>query len=338
MWFVLGVRNLSRQLTWLLMGASLVVTGACGGSQASEGGGVLPDDPRRHATRALARWNALAMSHRKVRARLGGHRFEATHRVDVTVDNKPVQGFQDRYWLRCTRQGLCHGKLHNSLEYGVEFIRLADYTYFRHRYQKYLRFTEEPEEATRRIEDLWGAGRAVVDLLRAQLTLSPDGQAKASGREASRYRLTLASVGRPRDESGARAWRNKMRVLKIEGHVLLDNATGVPLELQVSYAVSAPRKSQTLVITGSFRGAIRDPGRPPEIRPPSSFVEAKPRDRTVLQERRLLSNYRLNPGWFRGGGPARRGSMGAPVRAMSRPRPRPRPRPVMRRPVLRPMQ
>jgi len=258
-------------------------------------------DPRNHARNAAARLRAFELTSADVRGRIGGHQYQARHRISVTVDGRPDQSFEDRYVLRCTRKGACYGRHDNSLEYGLELYRLGDQTYFRNRYQRFMRFSEEPEEAARRIQHIWGTGSAVVELLRRHMKITPAGAVTTAGRSAARYRLSLGASRVLVREHGPRAWRALLRPLRIAGEAALDQKTGVVLSLQLTYEVRVPKGGQTVKIAGEFRGALTNPGKNPSIKPPTDFVVARPRAREK-QQLRLLRSHRLNPGWFRGGG------------------------------------
>jgi hypothetical protein len=332
MWFPVTVRFLLISLQTALLALALAACGRARVSERPDAPGVLP---ARHRQSVAARFAALRMEHVRARRILRDHRYEARHAVRVALDGQPDQAFEDRYELRCAGPSDCYGRQDNSLEYGVEFYRIGELTYFRHRYQRFLRFAEEPAEARLRVERIWGAGAAVIELLQGHLAVTPAGEATAAGRPASRYKLSPGQ-SLPRVHHGRRAWRSRLKVISVSGEALLDKATGVPLSLRVSYAVSAPKAGRRVTITGTFEGAVREAGKPVVLRPPADFrvARARPRD---SQELRLLGSHRLNPGWFRAGGPqaahrTRRGSGAASAMAPTRPTAmRPRPSPMARR-------
>jgi hypothetical protein len=309
MWFAVTVRRLVTGFPVVLC---LAVVG-CGRSPGPEAKARKGINPAHHARSVAARTAALRMDHATARGHLGGHRYEARHRVRVTVDGQPDRAFEDRYWLRCTGGSDCYGRQDNSLEYGVEFYRIGEQTYFRHRYQRFGRFAEEPEEARRRVERIWGAGAAVIELLQGHLSLTPSGEATVAGRPAKRYRLSLGKA-MPMVYSGRRAWRSRLKAMHIEGEALLDETTGVVLALKVRYAVSVPKSGRTVTITGELDSAVTEAGKPQVIKPPADFAVARARPREA-RELRMLGSHRLHPGWFRGGGPhaARRQRRGGGV-------------------------
>ena len=292
---------------------------ACGRSPGPEGKADKALRPARHARSVAARMAALRMDHARVHGLLGAHRYRAKHQVRVTVNGQPDRAFEDRYVLRCAGKSDCYGRQDNSLEYGVEFYRIGEQTYFRHRYQRFMRFTEEPEEARRRMERIWGAGGAVIELLQAHLVATPAGEATVAGRSASRYKLSLGR-GLPAVHTGRRSWRSRLKAMRIEGEAALDKATGVVLTLRVSYAVSAPKGGRTVTLAGVFDGAVVEAGKAQVIKAPADFAVARSRPREA-RELRMLGSQRLHPGWFRGGGPQAARST-RPRR--NRPRPRTR--------------
>ncbi len=241
------------------------------------------------------------MSHSVAWKHLGGHRFRATHRVSVKVDGKPDRDLVSRYELTCAPERDCHGREESSAEYGVELYRMGEQTFFRHRYQRFMRFSEEPEEANRRIQRIWGAAAAVVELLGSRLAVTPAGETTAAGRRATRYKLSRQH-GPPARASGARAWRKKMQVLSVKGEALLDTATGAPLGITISYSVSAPKGAHRVTISGQLEASVLQAGASQKITPPRDFIVARPRPRET-RDLRMLGSHRLNPGWFRGGGP-----------------------------------
>lgn len=330
MWFAVSVRLLRRELLTI----GLLLVAACGRAPGLEKKVDKALRPAHHARSVAARMAALRMDHARVHGLLGAHRYRAKHRVRVTVNGQPDHAFEDRYVLRCAGKSDCYGRQDNSLEYGVEFYRIGEHTYFRHRYQRFMRFTEEPEEARRRLERIWGAGEAVIELLQAYLVTTPAGEASVAGRSGSRYKLSLGR-GRPALYTGRRSWRARCKAMRIEGEAVLDKSTGVVLALRVSYAVSAPKGGRTVTITGDFDGAVVEVGKAQVVKAPADFAVARSRPRET-QELRMLGSQRLNPGWFRGGGPqaARRGHSGGGMGPASTHPRRSRPRaaaPVMRR-------
>jgi len=182
--------------------------------------------------------------------------------------------------------------------------------------------------------------------------MTPAGQTTVAGRSASRYKLSLGK-GVPTAHTGRRAWRARLKAMRIEGEAQLDTASGAVLALKVTYAVSAPKAGRTVTITGDFDGAVVEAGKPQVIKPPADFAVARARPREA-RELRMLGSQRLNPGWFRGGGPhaARRGGATKgmkpapsmehrPRRPMQPSRPRARtpmqaPRPRARTPMVQP--
>ncbi len=336
MWFSVPVHE---PLKIALLALALLTFSGCGRSPTAQRRAGKTVQPANHPRSVVARMAALRMDHATAGRLLAGHRYKAVHRVRVTLDDKPDQSFVDQYALRCTGRGDCYGRQDNSLEYGVEFYRIGEHTYFRHRYQRFVRFSEEPEEADRRVERIWGAGAAVIELLGDHLKTTAAGETHVAGRSAIRYKLSRGT-GAVQVHSGRRAWRGRLKAMRIEGEAALDKATGVMLALKVSYAVSAPKNGRTVTLSGSFDGGLVEVKKPQVIKPPADFAVAQSR-RRESRELRLLGSHRLNPGWFRGGGPqaARRGGSMRPGRgamrsAAMRPRPGHMARPVMARPGM----
>jgi len=307
-----------------LVAIGCLVLAGCGRSPGPDNGTGKTIRPANHGRSVVARLAALRMDHRTAHGLLGAHRYRAKSRVRVTLDGVPDRAFEDRYWLRCTGKTDWYGRHDNSLEYGVEFYRIGDHTYFRHRYQRFSRFSEEPREARRRVERIWGAQAAIIELLQGHLSVTPAGEGTVAGRPASRYNLSLGK-GVPTVYVGRRAWRDGLKAMRIEGEAQVDRATGVVLALKVVYAVSAPKNGRTVTITGEFDGAVVEVGKAQVIKPPADFAVARARPRET-RDLRMLGSHRLHPGWFRGGGPqaARRGRSGGAMRPGSSPRPRSR--------------
>jgi hypothetical protein len=341
----------------------------CGGRTPVGGQSAARVDPADHVKSPAARRRALTLTHAEVRERVGGHVFRATHRLSSSLDGQTEQSWVDRYELRCRQSGDCYGRHHNSLEYGVEFFRLGEHTYFRHRYQSFLRFSEAPREAERRVERIWGVGAAVIRLVGRQLSLRRDGEVQVAGRTGVRYRLQRRKKPRADppaglgSDRGSRAWRARLQVTRLTGEAVLDRDTGVPLRLAADYRITAPKQGKTVAIAGKLEGALSEVGGAPEVSAPEDYTPAIARRREVLDEKALLRDERLNPGWFRGGGPhaarrrqrqgrtrhRRRRGRAAPrpaagpgdaPRRRARPRPRARPaaraRPRPRRRAARP--
>ncbi len=325
MWFAVTVRpSKRRDLSAILCLIACGVLAACGRAPGSDKRADQTNGAARHAQSVKARLAALRLDHATARGLLGGHRYRAVHRVRVTLDGRPDRAFEDRYVLRCNARSDCYGRQDNSLEYGVEFYRIGEQTFFRHRYQRFMRFSEEPDEAGRRVERIWGVGAAIVELLGSALVMTPAGEATVAGRRASRYKLSLGT-GMPAVHSGRRAWRARLKAMRIEGEAQLDKASGVVLALKVTYAVSAPKDGRTVTITGEFDGAVVEAGKSQVIKPPADFAVARARPRET-RELRMLGSARLHPGWFRGGGPqaAHRGRGGAGMRSSPSMRVRPK--------------
>lgn len=256
-----------------------------------------------HASSQEVRLRAVTLSYADLRKVAPGHVLKARHAVSAWVAGKVDRSYVEEVTLSCTAKGRCRGRYNTDQETGMEFVLASPHIYFRQRYQPFLRFEEEPEESLLRLENVWSVVTAPFALIKRYLHLVPKGDQKGAGRTGSLYRVERKVGAFPsKGTLRHRAWRDSLLVTRLEGDVVLDRVTGVPLSLKLSYEVTVTKNKFPIQLKGTLEATMTSFGEDPTVPIPSKFTIASPLQRDKVDEDQLLKGTQLNPGWFRGGG------------------------------------
>lgn len=174
------------------------------------------------------------------------------------------------------------------------------------RYGKMIRRAAEDPEPQRLLEEGIGAPFAAWDLLRDLATVDDFGKEARGGRNVHVYKVTKSR--RPPDPAPGvdpgdrRAWRRTLVAGTLEGTVVIDDATGLPLQadFRAKYNMRRPSGGRGEIGAGTaadpgtpMQGAIdvhasiEDIGRSPPIARPEA-EDLPLRQRTVPEEKALL--------------------------------------------------
>jgi hypothetical protein len=168
------------------------------------------------------------------------------------------------------------------------------------RYGKMIRRAAEDPEPQHLLEEGVGAPFAAWDLLRDVTTVDDFGDEVRNGRKVHVYKLTrsrrpLSPVKRI-DPQDRRAWRRTLVAGTVEGTVVIDNATGLPLQADLRAKYSMRRRGapgtgadEGVPMHGAVdvRASIVEIGVSPRITRPDA-EDLPLRQRTVPDEKALL--------------------------------------------------
>jgi hypothetical protein len=191
----------------------------------------------------------------------------------------------------------------NDKDGGREIVRHGRELAVALRYGKMIRRAAEDPEPERLLQEGVGASFAAWDLLRDVTTVDDFGTENRGGRQIHIYKLTKAR--RPPDPAtnvdptDRRAWRRTLVAGTVDGTVAIDDATGLPLQVEIRAKYTMRRNS-----VGGGRDAGGDTGTPMqgavEVRASIEEIGSSPRiarpegenlplrQRTVPEEKALL--------------------------------------------------
>lgn len=169
------------------------------------------------------------------------------------------------------------------------------------RYGKMIRRRAEDPEPLHLLEEGVGAPFAAWDVVRDAATVDDFGEDTRAGRKVHVYKLAWSRNPPPPgadDPSDRRAWRKTVTPAliagtgvagKLEGNVVVDSATGVPLlaEIRGSYTMRRGAAGTPMHGAVNVRTSIEEIGQSPKIAAPEA-EDLAPRQRTVPDEKLLL--------------------------------------------------
>jgi hypothetical protein len=164
------------------------------------------------------------------------------------------------------------------------------------RYGKMIRRQAEDPEPQRLLQEGVGAPFAAWDLLRDVATVDDFGQDTRAGRRVHVYKLAkarkpiLPAAAADEDPNDRRAWRRTLVAGTVEGTILIDDKTGVPLvaEIHARYTMRrGPGDGTPMHGAVDVKTSIDEIGQSPAIAEPEA-EEFVPRQRTVPEEKSLL--------------------------------------------------
>lgn len=164
------------------------------------------------------------------------------------------------------------------------------------RYGKMIRRPAEDPEPQRLLEEALGAPWAAWDLLRDVAAVDDFGRETVAGRSAHVYKLAKArrppEPTRTVDPQDRRAWRRTIAVDQIEGTIIVDDGTGLPLStnFRARYAMRRSGPGAGIPMHGQLevRTSIEEIGSSPLIVPPEAAEDLPLRQRTVPEEKALI--------------------------------------------------
>jgi hypothetical protein len=281
--------------------ALLALTAACGrGERVPDDqlvGLVVEATPPAKLETELARRDpaelgrALTAPHALVAAALGPHSLLIESRTIVTEGGTPQSELSDRVQLELGDQGSFHGVYTNSEDYGREAIFVGGKLYLRPRYQRWNgRAPETAGEAAEIRDKYFSAIGGTWDLVAPAVELIDRGAAQVAGRDGIKLELKLSAAPRenPREPLSQRRWRETRTIDALDGEVVLDAATGVPLAVKLTAAVTFQRDGRRFTMKLELDGKITALGAVAIAAPPEAEVVVAPTRRHEVDDRDFL--------------------------------------------------
>jgi hypothetical protein len=233
--------------------------------------------------------------------KLGRAHFRSVARFEAGPDGTPMESVTTETDVWMDDLGNWRLVELNDKDGGREIVRYGRELSIALRYGKMIRRAAEDPEPQHLLEEGVGAPFAAWDLLRDVTTVDDFGDENRNGRKVHVYKVTrsrrpLAPAKRV-DPEDRRAWRRTLVAGTVEGTVVIDNATGLPLQADLRAKYSMRRAGATgsgtdaggLPMHGSvdIRASIVEIGVSPRIARPDA--EDQPlRQRTIPDEKALL--------------------------------------------------
>ncbi|MEZ4365803.1 MAG: hypothetical protein R2939_05885 [Kofleriaceae bacterium] len=232
---------------------------------------------------------ALAQPHTVAEAALGPHVTTISALNRVSAEGGAVDELAVDTRLELGAGGSFHALSNNSADYGEEIIFLDGQLYLRPRYARWHQRppTDDREPAalrTRVVGDL----AATWELLAPGAALTDGGATTVGGRPAHKVTIAPAATPRPNppEPLRQRAWRATRVIEAVEGEVVLDDASGVPLSASLRGRVGFGRDGRAYVMVLEVRHGVDGIGAAPTIAaPPADDVVATPERSTEVDER-----------------------------------------------------
>ena len=197
---------------------------------------------------------ALARPFTAELAALGGHGVDITTRTTVSENGTQVSDLSDTTKLEVgpgSDTAPWHGLYTNSADYGRETTWAGGALFLRPRYQRWHRRPPEtPDEPDKLRDGFADAVFATWDLLAPGAELTDAGAASVAGRTGRKIVVRLAPSPRPAPHEvlAQRGWREHRTVDAIDGEVVLDADTGVPLSVRLTGAITFQRDGHAFVM------------------------------------------------------------------------------------------
>jgi hypothetical protein len=183
-----------------------------------------------------------------------------------------------------------HGLYTNSADYGRETTWSGGALYLRPRYQRWHRRPPEtPDEPDNLRDGFADAVFATWDLLAPGVELTDAGAASVAGRTGRKVVIRLAPSPRPlpHEPLAQRAWREHRTVDAVDGEVVLDADTGVPLSVRLTGAIGFQRDGRAFVMKLEATRTI-EMGSAAIAEPAGSDVVATPERAREVDDRDFL--------------------------------------------------
>jgi hypothetical protein len=213
---------------------------------------------------------------------LGAHHVDVTSTVELEGSGAK-ETLEESYRLDSDGRGALHLVHENNKGGGIEAVVTGGLLYVRPRFGKFVQRRPEPGELERLRATAHGLAAAYLRAVAGSLVVREGAGSETVGRRAVRLKLTASG-------SSARAgagWRSTLKVRSTDGEVVLDQASGVPLEVRLATSYSFVREGAdkplvaTLKLTQSTRAGA-DP-----ITTPTDFATPS-RTRPMLDQKWLL--------------------------------------------------
>jgi hypothetical protein len=240
------------RFTLALLALSGVLVGGCSDKESSS----APQSPATKPGRSVATSTlgkdraatlaALALPQAYLADKLGAHELKATSLLITRLHKRETSKVDQSLSMRVDNKGAYAAFKHTDPQYGNEVIWTPPMLHAKLRYSKFTRRRATDQEAEAVAERLYGYLPAYVGLLGRFIAVEVAGKATHLGREAIRVKLkprkspTALGAG---DSAPGKGWRRTIAIKKLEGRVLFDVRTGVPLkaELKATWTFNPPK-------------------------------------------------------------------------------------------------
>jgi hypothetical protein len=295
---------------------ALAGAAACGRSQGSQDFGdqdlgglvVAPKAPDQKIDVALAArepselGRALMLPYKAEVAAFGPHTVAVATTNTVDEGSAHVSDLSDQTTVELGDAGTYHATYDNSADYGREAIYVpsaaagsgtaAGTLYLRPRYQRWhARAPETPDEPVTLRDQYLEAVGATWDLLAPAVELTDGGPATVAGRAGKKIIVKRAPTPRanPPEPLKQRAWRQTRSIDAVDGEIVIDAETGLPLSVKLSGAIGFQRAGRRFVMKLGVSSMIDHVGHAAAIvAPAAEVVVATPVRRREVDDRDFL--------------------------------------------------
>jgi hypothetical protein len=224
--------------------------------------------------------------------RVGGAHYHGTSRFAAGLDT-PGDGVTTTTDVWVDRSRNYRVLEVNDRDGGREVILTGRELAVALRYGKMIRRLAEEPEPTKLLEEALGAPFAAWEVVRPWTAVQPAGAQLVGGSRATEYRIARAAA-RTEDPSaqpaptGLRAWRATVSVGEVGGRVLVDDASGALMQVELTARFTTKRDGRPLQGTLDVRGALSEVASTAPVQRPVAEDLAL-RQRIVPEQRDLLS-------------------------------------------------
>ncbi|HVZ71882.1 MAG TPA: hypothetical protein VHJ20_05845 [Polyangia bacterium] len=219
---------------------------------------------------------------------VGGAHYHATARFAAGT-SAPDDGVTTTTDLWVDRAGNWRLVEINDRDGGREVARVGRELFVALRYGKMIRRVAEEPEPTRLLDEALGAPWAAWEIARPQAVVARVGTKLVGGPSATEYAISRAAT-RTEDATpatGLRAWRAHAGVDDVNGHALVDDASGALVQIDLTARFTTKRDGQDLHGVVEVHGVLTDVATTaPVVAPPSETLAM--RQRIVPEQRELL--------------------------------------------------
>lgn len=300
-----------RFITPLLFAAALATAGCSSPEdQAAKARIFSPEDPPRELQAAAEKLDAskladdgrfldrvLAISAREATARLGPHVQKSTVRFSWEREGKTVALNEERR-VALGKGGDFHVRLENDERQGMEWVKVDGVSYARSRFAPFRERRRDRGSSEHVVASAYTSLATFGELVHGAMKLTPAGTVKVGGREARKYTVSLGKAaegresrhlpppvfpkGGPDTDTALRLEvLEKGRPEAVRGTLVVDEATSVPLQADLSATVSVQGEAGTARLALSVKLDVEGIGAAPSIRVPD-HIEDAPRSPGVV--------------------------------------------------------
>jgi hypothetical protein len=240
---------------------------------------------------------ALALPSSEAGSRLGPYRLVESAHLGLGRGSDATEHraeLDERWRLEVDARGSAHGLHETSREGrsdGMEVYAVDGQIYTRPGFGRFARRPAEGDDAERARDQAQHVLAGYLGVLGRFAVRRDDGPAQAAGRAARKVTLSLAPAPLELDDDlPAHAWRRAMHVDALDGELLLDEATGLPLHaaLRASYRAPHGTEGDQVTVALELKADVEAVGGVPAIVPPEGAVPSPSRPRPMLDRQQLL--------------------------------------------------